>query len=77
MYGRHDYPWFHPDHQPREAFFASLHDEAGYIVAGQIAPLWVGEFSTNTRSLANFGLAAASRRVRRETPHGGATCRPG
>lgn len=60
VYGRHDYPWFHPDHQPREAFFASLHDEAGYILAGQIAPLWVGEFSTNTRSLANFGLAAAS-----------------
>jgi hypothetical protein len=24
VYGRHDYPWFHPDHQPREAFFGQL-----------------------------------------------------
>jgi len=59
-YGRHDYPWFHPDHQPRQAFFDRLNREAGYILAGEIAPVWLGEFSTDTRSLPNFGLAPPS-----------------
>ena len=54
VYGRHDYPWFHPDHQPREAFFGQLKDAAGYIMEDQIAPVWVGEFSTDTRSPGQF-----------------------
>ena len=29
-------------------------------MADQIAPVWVGEFSTDTRSLANFGLSAVT-----------------
>ena len=60
VYGRHDYPWFHADHQPREAFFGQLKAAAGYIMDAQIAPVWVGEFSTDTRSLANFGLSAVT-----------------
>jgi endoglucanase len=60
VYGRHDYPWFHPDHQPGQAFADQLNREAGFILADQIAPVWVGEFSTDTRSLASFGLAPPS-----------------
>jgi len=42
--------------------FAAMYTTTGNLIhqAGQIALLWAGEFSTNTRSLANFGLAAAS-----------------
>jgi hypothetical protein len=29
----------------------------GYLLAGQLAPLWIGEFGNGIRSLANFGLA--------------------
>jgi endoglucanase len=57
VYGRHDYPWFHADHQPQQAFFDQLSAETGHILAGQIAPVWVGEFSTDTRSPGNLGLA--------------------
>jgi Cellulase (glycosyl hydrolase family 5) len=60
VYGRHDYPWFHADHQPRGAFFGQLKAAAGYIMDDGIAPVWVGEFSTDTRSLANFGLSAVT-----------------
>jgi len=28
----------------------------GYLLTGQIAPLWIGEFGHDTRSLDNFGL---------------------
>ena len=77
VYGRHDYPWFHPDHQPREAFFGQLKDAAGYIMEDQIAPVWVGEFSTDTRSLANFGLSAVTQPGEARNAAWWPTCTPG
>jgi len=60
MYSLHDYPWFHPAHQGRESFFRQMHSAGGYILANQIAPLWVGEFGNDMRSSANFGLEPSS-----------------
>jgi endoglucanase len=57
VYSLHDYSWFHPGGQPRRAYFDQMHRNGGYILRDEIAPLWIGEFGTDTRSLANFGLA--------------------
>jgi endoglucanase len=56
VYSLHDYPWFHPAGQPRQAYLDQMRRNGGYILSEQIAPLWVGEFGNDTRSLANFGL---------------------
>ena len=34
-----------------------MNKAGGYLLANQVAPLWIGEFGNDTRSLANFGLA--------------------
>jgi endoglucanase len=57
VYSLHDYSWFHPGGQPRRAYFDQMHRNGGYLVTEGIAPLWIGEFGNDTRSLANFGLA--------------------
>jgi endoglucanase len=57
VYSLHDYPWFHPAGQPRQAYLGHMHRSGGYLLSEQIAPLWMGEFGNDTRSLANFGLA--------------------
>jgi endoglucanase len=57
VYSMHDYPWFHPAGQPRQAYLGQMHRSGGYLLTEQIAPLWMGEFGNDTRSLANFGLA--------------------
>jgi endoglucanase len=57
VYSLHDYPWFHPGGQPRQAYLGQMHRSGGYLLSEQIAPLWMGEFGNDTRSLANFGLA--------------------
>jgi endoglucanase len=57
VYSLHDYPWFHPAGQPRQAYLGQMHRSGGYLLSEQIAPLWMGEFGNDTRSLANFGLA--------------------
>ena len=36
-----------------------MNKAGGYILGEQIAPLWIGEFGNDTRSLASFGLAPA------------------
>jgi len=59
VYSLHDYSWFHPRRQPRQAYFAQMHDRGGYILSQQIAPLWIGEFGNNPRLPANFGLGGA------------------
>jgi endoglucanase len=59
VYSLHDYPWFHPRGQSRQAYFAQMRDNGGFILGEQIAPLWIGEFGNDTRSPANFGLAGA------------------
>ena len=63
VYSMHDYSWFHPQGQSQQAYFEQMGRNGGYILSEQIAPLWIGEFGNDTRSLASFGLAPA--------PHGG------
>ena len=61
VYSLHDYPWYHPAGQPRPAFFTQMRNAGGYLLSRGIAPVWIGEFGTDTGSLANFGLAPSSR----------------
>jgi endoglucanase len=58
IYSLHDYPWFHPGGQPRQAYLSQMHRSGGYLLTEQVAPLWIGEFGNDTRSLANFGSSA-------------------
>jgi endoglucanase len=60
VYSMHDYPWFHPPDQSPDAFADQVNAACGYLLTEGIAPVWLGEFSTDTGSLANFGLAPAS-----------------
>jgi endoglucanase len=57
VYSMHDYSWFHPRGQSRQAYFLQMRDNGGYLLGRQIAPLWIGEFGNDTRSLGSFGLA--------------------
>ena len=61
VYSLHDYSWFHPAGQPRAAYFDQMHRAGGYILTEGIAPLWIGEFGNDTRSLDDFGRAASPR----------------
>jgi endoglucanase len=61
VYSMHDYAWFHPEGQAQQAYFDQMRRNGGYILSEQIAPVWVGEFGNDTRSLASFGLAPSSR----------------
>ena len=58
VYSLHDYSWFHPAGQRRSAYFDQMHRAGGYILTADIAPLWIGEFGNDTRSVDNFGRAA-------------------
>jgi len=58
VYSLHDYSWFHPTGQRRSAYFDQMYRAGGYILTEDIAPLWIGEFGNDTRSLDNFGRAA-------------------
>ena len=51
VYSLHDYSWFHPREQPRAAY--SRADAPGWRLPAQraIAPLWIGEFGIDTRSV--------------------------
>ena len=60
VYSMHDYAWFHPRGQPRAAYFDQMNKAGGYLLGHDVAPLWIGEFGNDTRSLANFGLAPSS-----------------
>ncbi len=57
VYSMHDYSWFHPRGQSRAAYFEQMNRAGGYLLRDQLAPLWIGEFGNDTRSLAGFGLA--------------------
>ena len=59
VYSMHDYPWFHPADQPRQAYLDQMRRNGGYILTEQIAPLWIGEFGNDARSLANFAPGSA------------------
>ena len=63
VYSLHDYSWFHPAGQPRQAYFEQMRASGGYLLDEGIAPLWIGEFGTDTRSLANFGRSSSPRSV--------------
>jgi endoglucanase len=56
VYSLHDYPWFHPQGQSRQAYLDQMHRNGGFLLTERIAPLWIGEFGNDTRSLANFAL---------------------
>src|SRR3984957_3971313 len=60
VYSIHDYPWFHPAVQPRRAYLEQMRRNGGYLLDEQIAPVWVGEFGNDTRSLASFGRAPSA-----------------
>jgi endoglucanase len=60
VYSMHDYPWFHPGGQSRAAYFDQMNRAGGFILGAAIAPLWIGEFGNDTRSLANFGRGGQS-----------------
>jgi endoglucanase len=47
VYSLHDYPWFHADGQSPQEFAAALGRAAGFVLDQEIAPLWLGEFSTS------------------------------
>ena len=53
VYSMHDYAWFHPSGQSRQAYFDQMRGNGGYLLAEQIAPLWIGEFGHDMRSLIN------------------------
>lgn len=59
VYSLHDYSWFHLAGQPRPAYFAQMRANGGYLLDEGIAPLWIGEFGNDTRSLANFGRSSS------------------
>ncbi len=59
VYSLHDYPWFHPPGQSRQAYSAQMHRNGGYLLSEQIAPVWIGEFGTATRSLTSSALPPA------------------
>jgi endoglucanase len=54
VYSLHDYPWFHPGNQPRAAYLEQMERTGGYVLTQQIAPVWIGEFGSATRSLDAF-----------------------
>ena len=47
VYSLHDYPWFHADGQRPQESAAALGKAAGFVLDQEIAPLWLGEFSTS------------------------------
>jgi endoglucanase len=54
VYSLHDYSWFHPGEQPRAAYLEQMERAGGYLLSQQVAPIWIGEFGTDTRSLAGI-----------------------
>jgi aryl-phospho-beta-D-glucosidase BglC (GH1 family) len=60
VYSVHDYSWFHPAGQPRQAYLEQMRRNGGYLLSEQIAPLWIGEFGNDARSLASFGRAPSA-----------------
>jgi endoglucanase len=58
VYSMHDYSWFHPGGQSRQAYFDQMRRNGGYLLSEQIAPVWIGEFGNDARSLASFGREA-------------------
>lgn len=63
VYSMHDYSWFHPGGQSRAAYLDQMTRAGGFILDEQIAPLWIGEFGTDPRSLADSGLASSPQAV--------------
>ena len=59
VYSLHDYSWFHPAAQPRQAYFDQMRVNGGYLLDEGIAPLWIGEFGNDTRSLSNFDRSSS------------------
>jgi endoglucanase len=63
VYSLHDYSWFHPSGQRRQAYFTQMRVNGGYLLDQGNAPLWIGEFGNDTRSLGNFGRTSSPQAV--------------
>ena len=48
VYSMHDYSWFHPSGQSQADYFAWMDFHRRLLVTRGIAPLWIGEFGTDT-----------------------------
>ena len=61
VYSMHDYPWFHPANQDRQAYTTQLNNAGGYLLSTKTAaaPVWIGEFGIDQGGMANFGLGPA------------------
>lgn len=44
VYSLHDYPWFHASGQPYADYVSQMDAAGGYLLTGNIAPVWFGEF---------------------------------
>jgi endoglucanase len=60
VYSMHDYPWYHAANQAQAAYSAQMNKAGGYLLAGQVAPVWLGEFGIDEGGMANFGLGPTS-----------------
>ena len=49
VYSLHDYSWFHPAGQSRQAYFDQMDRAGGFILGDQLAPLWIGRASCRER----------------------------
>jgi endoglucanase len=64
VYSLHDYAWFHPGRQSQAAYARQMDAAAAGILARDAAPLWIGEFGTDTRPAAGSGSSPWWRNLR-------------
>jgi endoglucanase len=56
VYSMHDYHWFHTDpNQTQAAYIAAMTQKGGYLLTGNVAPLWLGEFGRISADSATQG----------------------
>lgn len=56
VYSMHEYSWSgHPAGQTQAAYFEQMATRAGYLLAQNIAPVWVGEFGDTATALSAAG----------------------
>ena len=48
VYSLHDYSWFHPQGMSQSDYNAAMDARGGYLMTEGTAPVWIGEFGTNT-----------------------------
>ncbi len=48
VYSLHDYSWVHPQNMTQSDYDTAMDTRGGYLITQNRAPLWIGEFGTNT-----------------------------